>query len=370
MINPTISVVIPLYNRKDYIIPTIESIRKQTYQPLEIIIIDDHSTDGGPALVEEYSKQNQLNVFIFKNTCKRGVSGARNAGVEHSKGDYIAFQDSDDIWLPDHLKRIRDAIVKTKAEVISSDFSFFGIKELCDFNISFFKRLKKRMLNNGFELIGDNQYLSDSRLLQAALSGGFSLRVQSTAVQRKSFHEHNVWFDENLSFLEDHHFYLECTYKRLSMAYVDQIGVMIRKYRDDTHYDKIESHKYRMQKMIREFDCKMMNVQEEDLFHRAVHEMGFMLIKGELAKEEFIKGETKKSNVLQRIVESAKFICHFPTNRGLREAVKNIIGDMPSRLLVCLLKGKPYEPKNYLMDPVIERHHPLVGKQIEETACP
>jgi glycosyltransferase involved in cell wall biosynthesis len=354
---PTISVLIPLYNRRDYVIYAIESVQKQTVQPLEIIVVDDGSTDEGPSLVKEYSQKNGLNILLIRNEANKGVSGSRNTGVCFAKGDYIAYLDSDDVWLPEHLKRLSDCVSRTEAQIVCSDFSFFGIKELCEFNITFFKRLKKRMLKNGFEQLGEKEFLSDHRLLEAALTGGFSLRIQGSLIHKSVFWDSNVWFDEKLSFLEDHQFYLEAAYKRVSMAYSDEIGVMIRKFRDDTHYDKIESHRYRMEKMMKMFDCRTMNAKEQDVFHRAIHEMGFILIRGELLKEEVIKSDTKQPRKLsQRIIESLNFLYHFPTNRGFREAIKNIIGDLPSRFLVCLIKRTPFNMADfqYIQNPSLE----------------
>lgn len=340
-----ISVVIPLYNRKEYILQSIESVRRQTYQPYEIIVVDDFSTDNGVFLIEEYSRQNNLNIVIVKNKRGKGVSGSRNTGVEYSKGDYVAFLDDDDIWLEKHLERINHCIMDINADLICSDFSFFGIKELCDLNALFFKRLKIKMLKNGFKLAKEKRFLSDERLFEAALTGGFSLRVQGSAVHKRVFCVHDIWFDENLSFLEDHQFYLECAYKRLSMAYLDTIGVMIRKFRNDSHYDKVGSHKYRMNKMKSTFDFRTMTPREQDFFQRAIHEMGFILIKGEMVKDDVIKGSAKPQprNIIQRLLESLKFLYHFPTNRGLREAIKNVIGDLPSRFLVCFIKGTPLD---------------------------
>jgi glycosyltransferase involved in cell wall biosynthesis len=331
MNHPTISVVIPLYNRKDYIIHTLESIKQQTYQPLEVIVVDDDSTDGGAFLVELYAQRNKLSIRLVRNKRSKGVSGARNTGVEYALGEYIAFLDSDDVWVKDHLKKVKESINRTQAELISTNFNFFGLKEICDHNVSFFNRLKRKMLRSGFEYMGEDCYLSDERLFSAALSGGFSLRVQATVVHKDIFHVHNVWFDEKLRYLEDHQFYLECAYNRITMAYIDQIGVMIRKHRDDGHYDKTESHRYRMDKMIQTFDCRSMTPLEQDLFHRATHEMGFILIKGE-------EGPDKRKNIFQRAIDSLKFLTQFPTNRGLREAIKNILGDMPSKTLVSIIK--------------------------------
>ena len=95
---PKVSVIIPSYNRKAYIQETIESVRKQSYQDFEIILIDDGSTDGTLDILKGYGDSIQL---IQQKHAERAA--ARNKGIEQSKGEYIAFLDSDDTWLPEKL---------------------------------------------------------------------------------------------------------------------------------------------------------------------------------------------------------------------------------------------------------------------------
>ena len=95
---PKVSVIIPSYNRKAYIQESIESVRKQSCQDFEIIVVDDGSTDGTLDLLRAYGDAISL---IEQKHAERAA--ARNKGIEQSKGDYIAFLDSDDVWLPDKL---------------------------------------------------------------------------------------------------------------------------------------------------------------------------------------------------------------------------------------------------------------------------
>ncbi len=98
--NPKVSIVIPTYNREKIICKAIDSALSQTCKNLEIIIIDDGSTDNTKAVLEKYGSR--LNYFYQDN---KGISGARNTGINRSSGDYIAFLDSDDYWLPDKLEK-------------------------------------------------------------------------------------------------------------------------------------------------------------------------------------------------------------------------------------------------------------------------
>jgi len=100
---PMVSVIIPTYNRSAFLIDAIESVFAQDYQPIEIIVMDDGSTDDTAVVLEPY--KGRISYFYQHN---QGVSVARNKGIENSKGTLIAFLDSDDVWLPDKLaKQVR-----------------------------------------------------------------------------------------------------------------------------------------------------------------------------------------------------------------------------------------------------------------------
>lgn len=97
---PLVSVVIPSYNRAHSISETLESVFSQTYPNVEILVVDDGSTDNTRAVIE--SIDNPALKYIYQEN--KGASGARNTGIDNSSGEYIAFLDSDDLWLPSKLE--------------------------------------------------------------------------------------------------------------------------------------------------------------------------------------------------------------------------------------------------------------------------
>jgi len=96
--SPRVSVVIPSYNRASFLPETIESVLAQTYIDYEIIVVDDGSTDDTPSVLAGY--KGRITVIRQEN---QGLSAARNTGIRHSCGAYLAFLDSDDLFLPSHL---------------------------------------------------------------------------------------------------------------------------------------------------------------------------------------------------------------------------------------------------------------------------
>lgn len=110
-----VSVVIPSYNRRNELPSCLESVLAQTYHQLEVIVADDGSTDGTEELFAAYPDPR---VHYVRYTPNRGACYARNYGAEHARGEYIAFQDSDDIWHPDKLELQLSFMAETGAEFV------------------------------------------------------------------------------------------------------------------------------------------------------------------------------------------------------------------------------------------------------------
>jgi glycosyltransferase involved in cell wall biosynthesis len=96
---PAISVVIPTYNRADFLLEAVESVYQQTFRDFELIVVDDGSTDGTANFLKNYP-----NHLIYRYQANQGVSSARNLGVRMARGQWVAFLDSDDLWLPKKLE--------------------------------------------------------------------------------------------------------------------------------------------------------------------------------------------------------------------------------------------------------------------------
>ncbi len=103
MNEPLVSVIMPAYNSEDFITEAIASVQNQSYQNWELFVIDDFSIDGTCSLVENIIKLDPR-VQLLKNLKNEGAGASRNKGIAAAKGDFIAFLDADDLWLPEKLE--------------------------------------------------------------------------------------------------------------------------------------------------------------------------------------------------------------------------------------------------------------------------
>ena len=119
---PTVSVVMPTYNRADLLPRTIASILSQDYDDLELLIVDDGSSDNTTEVIREIQEQDSRLRYLQLPE-NRGIGFAREAGLQHLSGKYIALADSDDLWLPGKLKAQVNVLEKhTRIGILFGDF--------------------------------------------------------------------------------------------------------------------------------------------------------------------------------------------------------------------------------------------------------
>lgn len=123
------SVIIPTYNRADLICEALDSVKAQTYRPIEIIVVDDGSTDNNKAVVKTWTEKNSegdslsLRYFYQENA---GPGAARNRGIQEIRGEYVQFLDSDDLMYPERLERLVEVFEETGADFVQTGFEGFN----------------------------------------------------------------------------------------------------------------------------------------------------------------------------------------------------------------------------------------------------
>ncbi len=135
--NQMVSVIIPVYNSEKYIKETIASVLEQTYKQVEIIVIDDYSSDNSRRILSDLV-QAYSNIIYHRQKENQGVAVARNTGLELAKGRYVAFLDSDDIWKKDKLEKQLSLMREKQAGFV------FSAIEMMDENGN--ERKKKRKI--------------------------------------------------------------------------------------------------------------------------------------------------------------------------------------------------------------------------------
>ena len=148
--NELISIVIPIYNVENYLRQCLDSIVAQTYQNFECLLINDGSPDNSADICREYvSKDSRFRYFEKENG---GVSSARNLGIEHSKGEYITFIDSDDWVDSDYLEVLYTTLLEEGADIAVSTYKQFNMDDNCYYVHSYQRGYEKRIFER-YQLI-------------------------------------------------------------------------------------------------------------------------------------------------------------------------------------------------------------------------
>lgn len=122
MAHPLITVIIPIYNVKDYLLQCLTSVSEQTYKQLEIIMVNDGSTDDSEKIANEFVVRDPRFKLISQKNA--GLSAARNTGLQHARGDYVFYLDSDDYLAKDCLETLLKAVQDNQADAAQVNFYY------------------------------------------------------------------------------------------------------------------------------------------------------------------------------------------------------------------------------------------------------
>jgi glycosyltransferase involved in cell wall biosynthesis len=128
--HPLVSVIIPMYNSQDWIVSLLHSIENQSYQNIEVILLNDGSTDETVELIQQFVTDSSRRSIHLINQENNGVSSARNEGVRHARGDFIAFVDSDDIWLQEKIEKQVSEMISLNLSATACSYAIFADSNL------------------------------------------------------------------------------------------------------------------------------------------------------------------------------------------------------------------------------------------------
>jgi glycosyltransferase involved in cell wall biosynthesis len=208
-----VSVVIPMFNSVKWIRQTLVSVFHQDYECFEVLVVNDGSTDTSLRVVEQIASEYPGVDLQILNIPNSGVSFARNLGIKHSKGKYVALLDSDDIWYPEKLSLQVDFLEKNQ--------NCIGV--LCDFFVSFSEKNGTDLRNVRLISNTDSKSLGQNWL---NLEGNGAL-LSSTALLKRTRIIDYVSFSSELSTTADLHFYLQL----ISKGEIGQVNLPLVQYR-------------------------------------------------------------------------------------------------------------------------------------------
>ncbi|PMQ00877.1 MAG: glycosyl transferase [Dictyoglomus sp. NZ13-RE01] len=205
-----ISIIIPTFNREKLLPRAIESVRRQTYKDWELLIVDDRSNDNTESLVKKYISLDDR-IRYLKNERKKGPAGARNFGILNSKGEYIAFLDSDDEWSEVHLEECIDVLKNYDVNVCFA--LWIIVKGNGDFRKVFDPdipeeraRLERIISIFNPKVEGKYIFFGDNFYEESFLKGGSYCTHINTLVIKRDVIEKIGLFNEDLSVCEDSDF--------------------------------------------------------------------------------------------------------------------------------------------------------------------
>lgn len=193
MSDSLVSIIIPVYQKVQYIEKCIHSLINQNYKNIEILLIDDGSTDGSEVICDKLAEEYNFIRTIHQNN--RGVSSARNKGIKNATGEYILFLDCDDFIENDILYRLIKLIEETKTDICIFDFIYFNEKRHDIITTSFKSDIySKRDIVEYFWAIFEKR---------------ISHNVGNKIYKSKIIKDNNILFNEEYSIFEDILFFLE-----------------------------------------------------------------------------------------------------------------------------------------------------------------
>jgi glycosyltransferase involved in cell wall biosynthesis len=223
---PVVSIILPTYNRAPFLDEAFESIRRQTLADWNLIVVDDGSTDDTATVVERW--KTRLPNLIYVRQDNRGAYGARNTGLDRSTGNFVAFFDSDDLWLPHHLER-SVAACETAPEL---DWVYAACRsvdaagrEVQPTTFAHDGR-PQAFLSAPAQVKGPVHVVEPGAALLAQLRGGLYAGLQNSVIRRQVFEGQRFWDDYRV--VEDVLFLVRALSRGLRVGYLTDVHVIYR----------------------------------------------------------------------------------------------------------------------------------------------
>ncbi len=227
MASPVVSIVIPTYNREHLLPIAVDSVRAQAFRDWELLIIDDHSTDGTRAVVETWSQADSRIKYLVNERTK-GPAGARNTGIHRASGRYVAFLDSDDEWVPFHLEKMVYYLEKyeDRIDVMSAN----PLRKRRDTD-EVYHADELDLAKYDFTLVEDAYLFNPDALFETSLQR--RILTQQTIVIKRELAA-RIGYEEGLPpGPEDHFFHRQLAFSRCKVAHLQEYHVIYWAHADN-----------------------------------------------------------------------------------------------------------------------------------------
>lgn len=248
-----VSVIIPVYNGQEYIKECIESVLFQKFLGVEMIIVDDGSTDDTPSILRRFEQIPNITIIYSKHL---GLSISRNIGIDAAKGEYILFVDADDrLHDEESLELVYCTAKKQDAKIVTYDTICFDINGIAS---------KQRYINR----FPQSKYFSENKYFSEMMNSGFFCStVWSYFFKREIIN--NIRFIPYI-YYEDTPFLYELLMERISVYYLNRIIYEHRLHSDsimgsELNYKKVKSNFIVLKQLVRINKRKKVNTRQEKL---------------------------------------------------------------------------------------------------------
>ncbi|EMI61005.1 glycosyltransferase [Leptospira noguchii] len=266
MNNVPISVVIPTYNRENKILNSISSVLKQTLPPKEIIVVDDGSTDATVSKIQE-TFSDKVQILLLEH---KGVSHARNRGVENASGDWIAFLDSDDEWLSEKLEKQWKHIEEhPKTEILQS---------------------QEIWIRNGRKVNPPTRLSKkDGDIFEQSLE--FCSVTPSSVLLKKELYQNQGGMDEKLLACEDYDLWLRITSQTTVVLLDEFLLVRYGGHKDQLSFQYPAMDRFRIYSILKLLSSHLLNQTQRQLAEQN------LFIKWEVLRQGRIKRNNWKEEL-------------------------------------------------------------------------
>ena len=257
--NISVSIIIPLHNRKELLKRALYSVLKQTILPLEILICDDGSTDNPQSIMSDFAESAVEIIWLENKEC-HGVSHARNQGIAAAKGDFIAFLDSDDEWLPKKLEL---------------QLAFF--RENPEYNIIHADEI---WIRNGVRVNPCKRFIkTGGNIFNRSLD--FSLIAPSAVMAKREIFDKCGIFDENLPVCEDYDLWLRIMLTGEEFGFIST--PLVTRYAGhagqlSTRYEAMD--RFRAESLYKLLQMTNIPTDKREKMQETLHQKAQILLKG------------------------------------------------------------------------------------------